>query len=64
MSFSKICEYAPKHTLFSNFAPLTDEHMYIAWSWKTTLIMWILYKDDIQLQIQVPPRFASTMDGI
>ena len=38
------------------FAPLNDVRMYIAWSWKTTLIMWIFfYEDDIQLQIQVPP---------
>ena len=36
------------------FAPLNDVHAYIAWSWKTTLITWIFYEDDIQLQIQVP----------
>ena len=29
---------------------------YIAWSWNTTLIMWIFNQDDIQLQIQVPPH--------
>ena len=34
-------------------------YAYIAWSWKTALIMlitWIFfYEDDIQLQMQVPP---------
>ena len=37
------------------FAPLNDVRAYIAWSWKTTLITWFFYEDDIQLQIQVPP---------
>ena len=37
------------------FAPLNDVRAYIAWSWKTTLITWIFYADDIQLQIQVAP---------
>ena len=37
------------------FAPLNDVRAYIAWSWKTTLITWIFYEDNIQLQIQVPP---------
>ena len=58
---SKICQYDQKHTLFSNFAhfaPLNDIRAYIAWSWKTTLIMWIFYEDDIQLQIQVLPLGA------
>ena len=38
------------------FAPLNDVWVYIAWSWKTTLIMWFFFfffnEDDIQLQIQ------------
>ena len=39
------------------FAPLNDVRAYIALSWKTTLITWFFYADDIQLQIQValPP---------
>ena len=37
------------------FASLNDVRAYIALSWKTTLIMWFFYEDDIQLQIQVGP---------
>ena len=38
------------------FAPLNDLRTYTACSRKTTLITWIFYEDDIQLEIQVPPR--------
>ena len=37
------------------FAHLNDVRRYISWSWKTTLITWFFYEDDIQLQIQVVP---------
>ena len=50
----------PKTYPFPNFAPLNDVRAYIAWSWKTTLITWIFYEDDIQLQIQVPPQANNT----
>ena len=40
--------------------PLNDVGAYIAWSWKSTLIMWIFYEDDIQPEIQVAPRDQHT----
>ena len=44
------------------FATLHDVHAYIAWSWKTTLITWFFYEDDIQLQMQVPPGLFLWMN--
>ena len=56
MSFPK-CVTMTKNTHFFPilhvFAPLNNVREYIAWSWKTTLIMWFFCEDDIQLQIQV-----------
>ena len=43
---SKICHYDQKHTFFPIlhiFAPLKDVRVYIAYSWKTTLITWIFF---------------------
>ena len=44
---SKICQYDQKHTFFLQilhfFSPLNDVRAYIAWSWKTTLIMWFFF---------------------
>ena len=59
MSFPK-CVTMTKNTpifqILHVFAPLNNVCTYIAWSWKTTLIMWFFFcEDDIQLQIQVHP---------
>ena len=67
MSFQKLVSMTknvPFFPILHVFAPLNDVHMYIAWSWKTTLITWIFYEDDIQLQIQVPPPPRHTWQQI
>ena len=64
MSFPKFIDMTkniPFFPILHVFAPLNDVRAYIALSWKTTLITWIFYEDDIQLQIQVgPPEFATS----
>ena len=56
---SKICQNDQKHTLFSNFARFCTPkrcHAYIAWSWKTTLIMWIFFTGMISnFKYKCPP---------
>ena len=44
--FSTICQYDQKHLFFKIlhvFAPLNDVRMYIARSWKATLITWFFF---------------------
>ena len=43
------------------FAPLNDVRTYSAWSWKTTLIMWIFGRAWYPLDIQVPPPCSFDM---
>ena len=67
MSFPK-CVYMTKNTPFFPilhvFAPLNDVHAYIAWSWKTTLIMWIFGRAWYPLDIQVPPPGKVTIPNV
>ena len=56
--FQKLVNMAkntPFFPILHVFAPLNDVRAYITLSWKTTLITWIFYADDIQLEIQVAP---------
>ena len=53
--FVNMTKNIPFFLILHVFAPLNDVRAYIAWSWKTTLITWFFYADDIQLQIQVAP---------
>ena len=39
--FVNMTKNIPFFPILHVFAPLNDVHAYIAWSWKTTLIMWI-----------------------
>ena len=62
-SFPKLAtmtKNTPFFAILHVFAPLNDVGAYIAWSWKSTLIMWIFYEDDIQPEIQVAPRDQHT----
>ena len=58
MSFPKFV-YMTKNTpcfqILNVFAPLNDVRMYSAWSWKTTLIMWIFGWAWYPLDIRVAP---------
>ena len=57
--FQTLSLWPKTHLFFSilhGSASLNDVRAYIAWSWKTTLITWIFYEDDIQLHMQVPPQ--------
>ena len=51
---TNICKNG-QYLQFACFAPLNDVRAYIVWSWKTTLIMWIFYKDNINLIYSGPP---------
>ena len=64
LKFVSLTKNTPLFPILHVIAPLNDVRAYIAWSWKTTLIMCIFfYEDDIQLQIQVAPWDLESFDA-
>ena len=62
MSFPKfvnMTKNTPYFPILHILLPLNDIRAYIAWSWKTTLITWIFYEDDIELQIPPPQIYTQ-----